>query len=382
MKVIIAATGTGGHINPGIAIANKIKKEEPNSEIIFIGTGRGLEKDLVPRAKYALEKIDAYGMERKISLENVKKFYKTVRSVAQADTIIKKYKPDVLIGTGGYICLPVARAAIRNHVPVILHESNAFPGMAVKLLSTKVDKVLVGFADTKERLKYKENVVITGTPTKLRNLHLNQEQKENLKMQLGLEEEKPFVLVFGGSQGAKSINQAMEEIIVRNLNKKYQIVWATGQEQYDKFKKLLAEKKLDIDCLENAKIIPYIYNMEEMMNCADLVICRSGAMTITEIAKIGKPAIFIPFPYATENHQEYNAKVLEKVGAANMILDKDLTAEGLNKMVYSMIKDTYALAKMGEKAETHSIGNVESLIYREIKKVLEEKQRKERQIVK
>lgn len=373
MKVIIAATGTGGHINPGIAIANKIKKEEPNSEIVFIGTGRGLEKDLVPRAQYTLEKIDAYGIERKMTLQNVKKLYKTVRSVAQAEALIKKCKPDVLIGTGGYICLPVARAAMKNHIPVILHESNAFPGMAVKLLSKKVDKVLVGFEDTKDRLKYKENVVVTGTPTKLKNLHLSQEQKTRLKQQLGLEEEKPFVLVFGGSQGAQSINKAMEEIIVKHLNKKYQIVWATGQEQYEKFKKLLAVEQLEIGRLENAKVMPYIYNMEEMMNCADLVICRSGAMTITEISKIGKPAIFIPFPYATENHQEYNARVLEKVGAAKILLDKELTAEGLNKMVYSMIKDPYKLVKMGERAEKNSIGNVESLIYREIKKVLEKK---------
>lgn len=373
MKVLIAATGTGGHINPGIAIANKIKKEEPDSKILFIGTGRGLEKDLVPRANYDLETIDAYGMQRKISLDNVKKLYKTIRSVSQAEAIIKKFQPDIVMGTGGYICLPVAKAALRNQVPVILHESNAFPGMAVKLLSPKVDKVLVGFEATKERLKYKDNVVVTGTPTKLKNLHLSEAQKESLKMDLGLEEDKPFVLVFGGSQGAQSINRVMEEIIERHLNKRYQMVWATGQEQYDYLKEKFAEKGLDITCLENTKIMPYIYNMEQMMNCADLVICRSGAMTITEISKMGKPAIFIPYPYATENHQEYNARVLEKIQAANVVLDKELTAEGLNKMVYGMIKDKAELKRMGERAERHSIGNVESLIFREMKKILEKK---------
>ena len=371
MKVLIAATGTGGHINPGIAIANKIKKEEPDSKILFIGTGRGLEKDLVPRANYDLETIDAYGMQRKISLDNVKKLYKTIRSVSQAEAIIKKFQPDIVMGTGGYFCLPVAKAALRNQVPVILHESNAFPGMAVKLLSPKVDKVLVGFEATKERLKYKDNVVVTGTPTKLKNLHLSEAQKESLKMDLGLEEDKPFVLVFGGSQGAQSINRVMEEIIERHLNKRYQMVWATGQEQYDYLKEKFAEKGLDITCLENTKIMPYIYNMEQMMNCADLVICRSGAMTITEISKMGKPAIFIPYPYATENHQEYNARVLEKIQAANVVLDKELTAEGLNKMVYGMIKDKAELKRMGERAERHSIGNVESLIFREMKKFLE-----------
>ncbi len=244
MKVLIAATGTGGHINPGIAIANKIKKEEPDSKILFIGTGRGLEKDLVPRANYDLETIDAYGMQRKLSLDNVKKLYKTMRSVSQADAIIKKFQPDIMIGTGGYICLPVAKAALRNQVPVILHESNAFPGMAVKLLSPKVDKVLVGFEATKERLKYKDNVVVTGTPTKLKNLHLSEAQKESLKMDLGLEEDKPFVLVFGGSQGAQSINRVMEEIIERHLNKRYQMVWATGQEQYDYLKETFAKKRI------------------------------------------------------------------------------------------------------------------------------------------
>jgi len=373
MKVLIAATGTGGHINPGIAIANKIKKEEPDSEIIFIGTGRGLEQDLVPRAHYTLEKIDAYGMERRLTVDNFKKLYKTVRSASQADSIIKKFKPDVMIGTGGYICLPVARAAMRNRVPIILHESNAFPGMAVKLLSTKADRVLVGFEDTKERLKYKDNVVVTGTPTKVRNLHLSKEQKESMKGSLGFDEDMPLVLVFGGSQGAQSINVAMEQIIEKRLNRKYQIIWATGQEQYGVLKKSFLEKGLDIEYLENTKIMPYIYNMEEVMNSVDLVVCRSGAMTITEISKIGKPAIFIPFPYATENHQEYNARVLEKIKAANIILDRELTAESLNQMVYAMIRDRSELEMMGHRAERNSIGNVESLIFREIKKVIKER---------
>ena len=371
MKVIIAATGTGGHINPGIAIANKIKKEEPDSEILFIGTGRGLEKDLVPRANYKLETIDAYGMERKFTVDNLKKLYKTFRSVSQAEEIIENFKPDIIIGTGGYICLPVARAAMKKYVPVILHESNAFPGMAVKLLSQKVNKVLVGFEDTKDRLKYKENVVVTGTPTKIKNLHLSKAEKESKKMNLGFDEEMPLVLIFGGSQGAQSINTAMQEIIEKHMNKKYQIVWATGQEQYDKLKSTFAEEKLNIESLENSKIMPYIYDMEEMMNCADLVICRSGAMTITEIAKLGKPAIFVPYPYATENHQEYNARVLEKIKAANIILDKDLTATKLNTMVNDMIKDRAELEMMGSRAEKNSIGNVESLIYREIKDVIQ-----------
>ena len=371
MRVIVAAAGTGGHINPGIAIANKIKEKDPGSEIIFIGTNRGLENDLVPRAGYKLKTINAYGFDRSISLDNIKKIYKTFHSIKEAKKIIEEFKPDVILGTGGYICVPVGLAAKKKNVPVVLHESNAFPGASIKLLSKKADKILLGFEDAKARLPKAKKIVVTGTPTKVKKIDIPKEKKQEILSENGLDDQKPIVLFFGGSQGAQSINNSLIEIIANKKNENYQIMWAAGPAQYEEIKNNLKEKhNLEIDKIPNVKIMPYIYNMEEMMNIVDLVVCRSGAMTITEIANVGKPAIFIPFPFATENHQEYNARVLEKVGSAKIILDKNLTSNVLNDEIQNMVKDREKLNKMGENAHKVSIKDVEEKIYKEIKEVL------------
>lgn len=370
MKVVIAAAGTGGHINPGIAIANKIMEKDPNSKIIFIGTGRGLENDLVPRAGYELKKIDAYGINRKINLDNIKRLYKTIKSVSQAKKILQEFKPDVVIGTGGYICVAVGQAASKLNIPIILHESNAFPGVAVKLLSKKAQKILVGFEEARERLPKAKKVVVTGTPSKMTTKRLSEEQKREKKQEIGLKSDMPIVLVFGGSQGANSINNSLIGIIENKLNSKYQIVWAAGKGNFENIKQELAYKKIDINSIENIKILPYIYNMQEIMEMSDLVVCRSGAMTITEIAELGKPAIFIPFPFATENHQEYNAKVLENVNAAKIILDKDLNYSKLNDMINEIINDERVLNEMGNNAHKVAKLNVEDNIYKEILEII------------
>ena len=370
MKAIIAAAGTGGHINPGIAIANEIKEKEPNSDIVFIGTDRGLENDLVPRAGYELKTINAHGIERKITFQNFKNLYATFKSIGEAKKILENFKPDVVIGMGGYICVPTVIAAKKLNIPVVLHESNAFPGIAVKLFKKKADKILVGFEDAKKRLDNAENVIVTGNPVKIKKLALTENEKNKVINDLGLNSNKPIVLVFGGSQGAKSINKSFIEIIVNKKNKNYQIIWAAGPNQYNEIKKQLAEVHLNIDEIENVKIVPYIYNMEEVMNVCDLVVCRSGAMTITEVAVVGKPAIFIPFPFATENHQEYNAKVLENVGAAKIILDKDLNSEILENTIGNIVSDKNKLIQMAMNANKVAMPKVEEKIYEEIKKVI------------
>lgn len=367
MRAVIAAAGTGGHINPGIAIANKIKEKELNSEITFIGTNRGLENDLVPRAGYKLRQIDAHGIERKITLENFKNLYATYKSISKSKEILKELKPDVLIGTGGYICVPTVIAAKKLNIPVILHESNAFPGIAVRLFKKSADKILVGFSDAKKRLDDRENVVVTGNPIKIKKMNLSDIEIKRIRLDLGLRNDKPVVLVFGGSQGAQSINRSFMEIITNKKNKNYQIIWAAGPGQYQEIREKLAEVNIEIENIENVKIVPYIYNMEEVMNACDLVVCRSGAMTITEVSVVGKPAIFIPFPFATENHQEYNAKVLEKVGAAKIILDKDLNSEILENTIENMVQDCKELKRMGINATSIATNNVEEVIYNEIK---------------
>ncbi len=367
MKVVIAAAGTGGHINPGIAIANEIKKQEPDSKIIFLGTKRGLENDLVPRAGYELKHINAYGFNRSISLSNIKKIWQTFRSVGEAKKIMKKQKPDVVIGTGGYICVAAGIAAKQLKIPLILHESNAFPGMAVKMLSKKASCILLGFAEAKQRLPKAKKTVVTGTPTKIKKIQMSEKAKQETQKRLGFEKDLPMVLAFGGSQGAKSINDSLIQIIEEKKNKDYNLIWSAGAKGYEELKKKWGEK---IETYPNAKVVPYIYNMEELYNAVDLVVCRSGAMTITEIATVGKPAIFIPFPFATENHQEYNARVLADKKAAKIILDKNLTAERLNKEIENLIRYPHKMKEMGIIAEKNAKKDVEKHIYEEIKNVL------------
>ena len=369
MRVIIAAAGTGGHINPGIAIANKIKEEEKDSKIIFIGTSRGLENDLVPRAGYELKTIEAYGLSKEISIDNLKKMYTTLRATGKARKIIKEFKPDIVVGAGGYICGPVVWAAKKERIPLVLHESNAFPGKAVKMLSKKADTVLISFEETRSRLPHAKNIVFTGTPVKIKKQNYSQEQKSKILKELELKENKPIILIFGGSQGAQKINEAVVGIIENKLNKDYQIIWATGPKQYDIVKEELSKKSINIEKIEDAKILPYIYNMEEIMNISDVIVARSGAMTITEISNLAKPSILIPLPNVSQDHQLHNAEVLEKIGAAKIILNNELRKDNLNSEILEIIKNPDEMRKMGEKAFTKSVKNVQEKIYKEIKKV-------------
>lgn len=370
MKVIIAAAGTGGHINPGIAIANKIKNEEKDSEIIFVGTNRGLENDLVPRAGYKLETIDAYGLSKELSLENLKKLYKTFKGIGEANKIIENFKPDVVIGTGGYICGAVVTAAKKHNIPVILHESNSFPGKAVQMLAPKADTILVSFKDAQERIKKCKNVVFTGTPVKIKKQNYSETKIKEILNDLGLNKDKPIVLIFGGSQGAQKINEAIINIIENGLNKNYQIVWATGPKQYDIIKETLSKSNINIEKIPNSKILPYIYNMEEIENISDVIVSRSGAMTIAEIANLGKPSILIPLPNVSNNHQMYNAKVLEKVGAGKIITNDELNGTLLNNTIESIVLDKKVCEEMGKNALKVSTTDVEEKIYKEIKKLV------------
>ncbi len=376
MKVIIAAAGTAGHINPGIAIANKIKEEEKDSQIIFIGTERGLEQDLVPRAGYELKTIDAYGLSKQISIQNLKRMCKTIKGIGMAKKIVRDFKPDIVIGTGGYICGAVVLAAAKNNVPVVLHESNSFPGKAIKMMAKKANTVLVSFEDAKKRITKCKNVVLTGTPVKIKKQDYSINKKMEIIKSLGLSESKPIVLIFGGSQGAQKINEAIIDIIKNKLNKNYQIIWGTGPKQYDIIKSELQKININIEKIEDTKIVPYIYNMEEVENVADVIVARSGAMTITEISNLGKPSILIPLPNVSNDHQMYNAKVLENIGAAKILLNDTLKGEELNNSINEIVLDRNTLDKMGKNAIKIAITDAQERIYSEIINVLNNKKQK------
>ena len=366
MKVVIAAAGTAGHINPGLAIAKKIQEEQKDSKIIFIGTTRGLENDLVPRAGYELKTIDAYGLSKKISIDNIKKMIKTLKGFGEAKKILKEINPDVVIGTGGYICGATISAAHKLKIPTVLHESNAFPGKAVKMLAKKTDTILVSFEDAIERIKHAKKIIHTGTPVKIKKQNYTEQQKDEIIKKSGFKKGISIALVFGGSQGARRINNAIMEIIKSELNENYQIIWATGPKQYDIVKEELENNHKNINHIKNMKILPYIYNMEEIMNIVDVIVARSGAMTITEIANLGKPSILVPLPNVSHDHQLYNAKVLQNIGAADIILDNELTGEKLNTNIEKIILDKDKCKNMGEKALMVATDDVENKIYAQI----------------
>lgn len=370
MKVVIAAAGTAGHINPGIAIANKIKEEQKNAKIIFIGTTRGLENDLVPRAGFELKTIEAYGLSKKISIDNAKKIMKTLKGFQEAKKILLEFKPDIVIGTGGYICGATISAASKLKIPTLLHESNAFPGKAVKMLAKKTDTILVSFEDAIARIKNAKRVVFTGTPVKMKKQEYTMNEKTKIIKDMGLTQIKPIVLVFGGSQGALKINEAMIEIIKNKLNKQYQMIWATGPKQYDVMKEKLENENININNIDGIKIVPYIYNMEEVMNVADVIVSRSGAMTITEISNLGKPSILIPLPNVSNDHQLYNAKVLADVKAATIILNNELEGQKLNNAIETITSNAKEMTQMGARAFKVSKSNVEDNIYQEIQRLV------------
>jgi UDP-N-acetylglucosamine--N-acetylmuramyl-(pentapeptide) pyrophosphoryl-undecaprenol N-acetylglucosamine transferase len=238
------------------------------------------------------------------------------------------------------------------------------------MYAKKVTRVLVGFEDTKKRLENAENVVVTGTPTKVKKINLTYTEKMKILSDAGIKTNLPIVLIFGGSQGAQKINEAVYDLIKNNDNKKYQIIWATGPKQFDIINEKFNSEKINMKELKNVKILPYIYNMTEMMNVADLLICRSGAMTITEISIVGKPAIFIPLPSKMANRQEDNARVLEKIGAAKIILNDEINAKNISSQIDSIIENGLELIEMGKRAESLAPVNVESKIYDEIRKII------------
>ena len=370
MKVLIAAAGTAGHVNPAISIANIIKEREKDSKIVFLGTTRGLENDLVPRAGYELKTISAYGLSKTISVDNIRKIRKTIKGIFEAKKIVKEFKPDIVIGTGGYICGAAVLAANAYKVPVLLHESNAFPGKAIKMTARRTNTILVSFEEAIKKIPYCKNVVYTGTPVKIKKRNFTTNEKQEIIKSIGLTDSKPIVLIFGGSQGAQKINEAISEIIKQNKNKEYQIIWAAGPKQYDIIKSELSKHNISINNIKNCKVFPYIYNMEEIENIADLIVSRSGAMTITEIANLSKPSILIPLPNVSNDHQMYNARVLEKAGASIIIKNNELTGELLSTQIEEIVLNRQKMEQMGKNANSISNQNVEETIFEEIKKLI------------
>lgn len=369
MKVVFACAGTGGHINPAIAMANIIMKNEPDSQVLFVGTETGLENKLVANAGYEIRHIRTGKIIRELTLKNFSQMIHAIQGIGDAKKLLKEFAPDIIIGTGGYICGPVMKAAVKLKIPYYLHESNAFPGVSVKLLAKNAKAVMVGFEDAKQRLNPKANVVYTGTPAKFSEEDIINLDKEACLKEVGLENvNKKIVLVTCGSQGAKKINEVLLDMVKEYQDENTYYILVTGDKNYDEVLKLKEdiEKEIGKSLDEYIKLEKFIFNMDKMYKVADMCITRAGAMTISELSLAHKPSILIPLPTAAENHQFFNAKVLADVDAAILIEQKDLTTKTLNDAVKQII-DGDNIEKMSNNASKVIVKNVEENIYNCIK---------------
>lgn len=369
MKVLLAGGGTAGHINPALAIAGYIKKKRPETEFLFIGNRDGMEQRLVPQAGFEIKSITISGFKRSFSpksmVENVKTVTRTFTSSHEAKKIISEFKPDICIGTGGYVSGPVIRTASKMGIPCIIHEQNAYPGVTNKMLAKSVEKVMLAVPDAKKYFE-KADFVVTGNPVRGDILTAD---KEESRTELKLDE-RPMILSFGGSLGARKINEAVADIVARSgKDGRYQHIHAYGK-YGDWFPDLVKEKGTDISQCSNLDIRPYIDNMPTCMAAADLVICRAGAITLSEIQAMGKPAILIPSPNVAENHQYHNAMALVNAGAAEIIEESELSGETLMKTVDKMLLDPEKLNTISENSRKMAITDANERIYSVVKKTL------------
>ncbi len=360
-KLIFAAGGTGGHINPALAVAGEVRRKYPDSQILFIGTAEKMEARLVPAAGFDFKTIQISGFNRVLNLNGIKQNIKTLsyllKSSSQAKKIIKEFEPDVVIGFGGYVSGPVVRAAAKLGIPTAIHEQNAFPGVTNKALAKMVDAVMLTAEQAKQYMQPKNPAIVTGLPIRGELLEAD---REIARAELGLDE-KPFILSMGGSLGARAINEAMLEFISNRWQTgSCWFMHATGKDCKD-FPRRLAEKGVNT-ADKHIIVRDYIDDMDRCLAAADLVVCRAGASSLSEFQAMGKPSILIPYPFATENHQFHNAKALSDKGAAIVIEEKDLTPAVLMQHIDTLLESPGKLDKMGMAAKSMAVTDAQQRI--------------------
>lgn len=362
MKVIIAAGGTAGHINPGLAIAQHIKSKHPDAQIMFVGRREGMEYGLVTKAGYPFAHMEVTGFQRRISLNNIKRNIITVKNLltasSKAKKIINDFKPDIVIGTGGYVCGPIVLQAAKMGIKTAIHEQNAFPGVTNKLLSKSVDHVFIATEKAAQYMAHPDRCVVCGNPVRaeIRAVDVAESRRA-----LGVEG-KTVLLSFGGSLGAMAVNNAMKNLVLHNRNREdlvhYHVVGRYDEGEFEVFL-----KENGIQQSENLQVFEYLYDMPKYMAAADIIISRCGALTIAEISAMGKASILIPSPNVAENHQFHNGKVLADAGAAILIEEKELNKESITAAFDTLYADRNLTQQMGEKAKQFYRADCLDIIY-------------------
>lgn len=339
LTFLFAGGGTGGHLYPAIAIAEELQKLQPTARIVFAGTKKKIEARVVPQKGYEFYSIWISGFHRRLTIDNVLFPVKVFVSLIQSFFLIKKIKPHAVIGTGGYVCGPVLFVASWLGIPTLIHESNSFPGVTTRLLARKVNRVFVTFEVTKQWLKKTSSVELVGNPTRDA---LGTLTKYEACRALGFSESKKTLFAFGGSLGAQSINKVMPKIISWATKYDVQVIWQTGESDWS--------ASQGVQSHPSVKIMKYVEHMDIAYAAADLIISRSGATTLAELTRIGKPAILVPYPHAAANHQTLNAQAMVQAGAAVMITDTMLD-ELLLSTVQQLLNNEQQLRTMSEQSK-------------------------------
>lgn len=354
MRVIITAGGTGGHILPALAIADKIKELDKKSEILYIGTHNRMEKEIVPNRGYAYEELEIYGFNKKLIKRNIKNISLIKKAEKRCLELIEDFKPDVVVGVGGYVTYPVIKAASKKGIKIFIHEQNSIPGKSNKALAKYSDVIGVSFEDS---ISYFDSskCVLTGNPCGEAALDI----KAIPKTKYGLDRKKKSILFVQGSLGSTAINNKMIEFLKNQTSTTYDILYITGKDHYDEFSK----NKFS----NNVKLAPYIDELPALMKDIDLIVSRAGASTISEIKALGLPNILIPSPYVANNHQFYNALSIKEANAGLMIEEKDFSIKLLEKSIDKILNNDVYYKKMKKNLETLSIKNSSTLIYNILK---------------
>lgn len=372
MRVLLTGGGTAGHINPALAIAETVRQNDPTAVIEFVGIKTGKENDLVPREGYPLHYVESMGIRRSFSLSNIKALWLAATSPYSKQTvrILKDFRPDIVIGTGGYACWPLMAAAARMGIPTAVHESNALPGLAVRRLQNKVDRIWINFEATRAYLRASDRVVRVGNP--LRG-GFGICSKAEARRRLGIEDSRRLILSFGGSLGAEGINRAVIDVMTRVVAKDPSLlqVHATGKRDFSAAQDLFATAGLK-SC-GNCILVDYIYDMPLQMAAADLVISRAGAMTLSELARMRKACILIPSPHVADNHQYKNAKTLADADAAVLVEEGQLRDGALEAAVKRLLQSDKTCAALSENIAAFADEQANHVIWREMVELVAQK---------
>jgi UDP-N-acetylglucosamine--N-acetylmuramyl-(pentapeptide) pyrophosphoryl-undecaprenol N-acetylglucosamine transferase len=364
MRVIFTCGGTAGHVNPALALAGYMQEKDPDTAVLFVGTPTGMERELVAKAGYNYAAVEVSSFQRKLNAEGIRHNLHTLRvllrSGREARAILRDFKPDLVVGTGGYASYPMVKAAAKAHIPTAVHESNMVPGLTTKMLEEYAGVIMVGFEDCRQHYRHPERIAVTGTPVRGDFFRLS---REEARKKLGFDDDAPLVVSFWGSLGASHMNEAMVDFFRREDAEGYPFrhIHAAGKGSWPVMEQKLRE--LGLPRSPRLDVRQYIYDMDVVMAAADVVLCRAGASTISELTALGKPTVMVPSPYVTNNHQEKNARLLETHGGAVVITEPEATGGGLYDAVSAILSDSEKRSSMARAMKELGIPDATERIY-------------------